>query len=151
MPNEAIEILLMTERDLKAVSEIEKLSGLSVWGIKNYKSELERPDAFLFVAKKDGKIIGFVSARLITPVVEIFNIAVLPEFRKQGIGGKLFGEILIGAVKNGAKVCWLEVRESNKTARKFYENLKFENVGKRKNYYTNPAEDSILLEFKIGD
>jgi ribosomal-protein-alanine N-acetyltransferase len=105
----------------------------------------------LFIAKMNGKIIGFISARLIAPEMEIFNIAVLPEFRKQGIGGKLFGQILDCAVKNEAKVCWLEVRESNKIARKFYENLKFEIVGKRKNYYTNPAEDAILLEFKIGN
>jgi ribosomal-protein-alanine N-acetyltransferase len=149
MQNKKIEILPMTANDLEAVAEIELLSGLNQWGVESYKSELAKNENLLYVAKSKEKTIGFVFARLITPIVEIINIAVLPEFRKQGIGHKLFETILAKGVESGCRECWLEVRESNETARRFYEKLNFQNVGRRKKYYSFPVEDALLLNYKI--
>jgi ribosomal-protein-alanine N-acetyltransferase len=127
------------------------LSGLNQWGIENYKSELKRADSVFYAAKLEQQVIGFVLARLITPQVEIFIIAVLPQFRKQGIGQKLCQKTFETAIKYDCKKCWLEVRESNQTARAFYENLKFQIVGRRKRYYQFPVEDALLLERIIDD
>lgn len=151
MQNKKIEIFPATAEDLEAIAEIESLSGLSQWGIESYKSELARDENLFYVARSEGKVIGFVFARLITPEIEIFNIAVLPDFRKQGIGRKLFETILELAVDRGCRECWLEVRESNLAARRFYEKLNFQNVGRRKNYYQFPVEDALLLGYKIDN
>jgi ribosomal-protein-alanine N-acetyltransferase len=151
MSNKKIEILPAAYSDLEAIAEIEMLSGLNQWGVESYKSELAKDENLFFVAKSKEKIVGFVFARLITPTVEIFNIAVLPECRKHGIGRKLFEKILERAIESSCLECWLEVRESNLSAREFYEKLGFQNVGRRKNYYRFPVEDALLLEFKIAD
>lgn len=151
MQNKKIEILPARPEDLSAIAEIEALSNLNQWGTENYKSELGKDENLFFVAREGHKIVGFVFSRLITPAVEIFNIAVLPEFRKQGIGRKLLDAILERAVKAGCRECWLEVRESNLEARRFYEKLNFQNVGRRKNYYRFPVEDALLLEFKMDN
>lgn len=149
MQNKKIEIFPATADDLEAIAEIELLSGLSLWGTESYKSELARDENLFYVAKSDGKVVGFVFARPITPEIEIFNIAVLSEFRKQGIGRKLFETILELAVDRGCRECWLEVRESNLAARRFYEKLNFQNAGRRKNYYRSPVEDALLLRYII--
>lgn len=149
MQNKKIEISPATAEDLEAIAEIESLSGLSPWGIESYKSELAKKDNLFYVARSEGKVNGFVFARPITPEIEIFNIAVLPEFRKQGIGQKLFETILGLAVDRGCRECWLEVRESNLAAHRFYEKLNFQNVGRRKNYYRFPIEDALLLRYII--
>lgn len=151
MPNKKIEILAASSGDLEAIAEIESLSGLNQWGIESYRTELAKEENLFFVARSEEKIVGFIFARPITPTVEIFNIAVSPECRKQGIGRKLFETILERAVERGCAECWLEVRESNLPAREFYEKLGFQNVGRRKNYYSFPIEDALLLEFKIAN
>ena len=149
MQNNKIEILPAVVGDLETIANIESLSGLNGWGIENYNSELGKSENLFYVAKFGGKTIGFILARPITPVVEIFNIAVLPDFREKGIGRILFDKILERAVEHNCLECWLEVRESNRAARRFYEKLGFENVGRRKNYYSFPVEDALLLEYKI--
>lgn len=151
MQNNQFEILPMTENDIKSVEEIESISGLSQWGAENYKYELKRDDSVLFVAKLKRQIVGFVFARLIKPEFEILNVAVLPEFKKQGIGRKLFERTLENAIKNDCQKCWLEVRESNRSARTFYEKLNFRIVGRRKKYYQFPVEDALLLEYIIDN
>ena len=151
MQSKDVAILLATEGDLGAVSEIELLSNLNQWGIENHKSELLKDGNLFYVAKNQQMVAGFIFSRLITPVVEIFNIAVHPHFRKQGIGEKLFKTVLERAIKAGCKECWLEVRESNEAAIRFYEKLNFKNVGRRKKYYQFPTEDALLLEYKIDD
>ena len=150
MDNAKIIIEKMKESDADFVERIEKDCGLGEWGKNVYLSELKRPEALLFVAKNKDETIGFVSARLITKIVEILNIAVLPEYRKRGIGNLLLKKILQNARSSGCESCWLEVRESNTAARNFYQTSGFEIAGKRKNYYSNPAEDAILLNLDLG-
>jgi ribosomal-protein-alanine N-acetyltransferase len=150
MQNKKIEISPATVEDLEAIADIESLSGLSRWGTENYKAELEKDENLFYVARSEERIVGFVFSRLIIPEVEIFNIAILPKFRKQGIGRKLFETILELAIDRDCQECWLEVRESNLEARRFYEKLNFQNVGRRKNYYRFPVEDALLLRYVIA-
>ncbi|MDQ4122024.1 MAG: ribosomal protein S18-alanine N-acetyltransferase [Acidobacteriota bacterium] len=151
MQNKEIEILPPTAEELEAIAQIETLSGLSNWGTESYKYELQKKESLFFIARSEGKVIGFVFARLIKPEIEILNIAILPELRKQGVGRKLFEKILELAEQIGCSECWLEVRESNLVAQRFYEKLGFQNIGRRKNYYQFPVEDAFLLNFKIGN
>jgi len=69
---------------------------------------------------------------------EILNIAVSPEFRRMGIATALIHSI------EDAEV-FLEVRESNRVAQKLYENLGFEDVGRRPGYYDAPPETAIVM------
>ena len=52
---------------------------------------------------------------------------------------------------NGAKVVYLEVRESNKAARALYEKWAFIEAGRRKSYYQEPLEDALVLKFYFSD
>jgi [ribosomal protein S18]-alanine N-acetyltransferase len=101
------------------------------------------------VVEQSGSVVGFVIGRQVEDEWEIENIAVTGEARRCGLGSRLVGELLDLVRGRGGKSVFLEVRESNRAARSLYEKWAFIEVGRRKMYYQNPAEDALLLKFKF--
>jgi ribosomal-protein-alanine N-acetyltransferase len=126
------------ERDLVGIAEIQAAAPeASQWNPGDYLGYDCR------VAEQAGRVVGFlVSRRLAGGESEILNLAVAPDARRQGIGRQLWAAYLAG---NPGEV-FLEVRESNEAARRFYERLGFELVTKRLQYYSNPAESAIVMK-----
>lgn len=92
---------------------------------------------------------GFLIARFLTPECELENIAVSPVVRRRGIGRQLLDVLKLAASETNCESVFLEVRESNKAARAFYESVGFKSDGRRKTYYSNPSEDAILYRLAI--
>lgn len=95
-------------------------------------------------ARRKPTIAGFLVARHLGSEWELENIVVDPASRRKGLGTGLLGEFLRRAESAGSEFVHLEVRKSNRPARAFYEKCKFKEIGRRKSYYSNPAEDAIL-------
>ncbi|HEY3974755.1 MAG TPA: ribosomal protein S18-alanine N-acetyltransferase [Candidatus Sulfotelmatobacter sp.] len=98
----------------------------------------------------DVLLVGFLVARHVAPEWELENIVVNPLARRKGIGNRLLDALLAAAQQTNSNAVFLEVRESNLAARSFYETAGFEQTGRRKLYYANPAEDAMLYRRKIG-
>ena len=150
----------MTDCYIREVKHIEEECYLSYWSADDYRNEINRPDSLLFVAKLESKVIGFLVSRLITTnlkllessensgsdaEIEIYNLAVKPISQQQGIGQRLINHLLDSTKKIASKTFWLEVRESNITAIKFYKRNGFNTISKRKSFYSNPNEDGIIM------
>jgi ribosomal-protein-alanine N-acetyltransferase len=75
----------------------------------------------------------------------ITTFAVLPAWRRQGVGARLLIELLDMAVGMGASVATLEVRLSNRAARSLYERFGFHPVGLRPRYYSDNHEDALIM------
>ena len=89
-------------------------------------------------------VAGFLVARtLAAQEHEILNLAVAPEFRRQGVGRALVS----GLLERAPGEVYLEVRPSNTGARRFYQMLGFEEVTTRPDYYEYPPESAIVLKF----
>jgi ribosomal-protein-alanine N-acetyltransferase len=101
------------------------------------------------VVEQDGSLVGFIVGRQVDDEWEIENIAVTGAARRCGLGSRLVGELLDLVRNRGGKSVFLEVRESNRAARSLYEKWAFIEVGRRKMYYQNPAEDALILKFKF--
>lgn len=101
------------------------------------------------VVEQEAQVVGFIIARQVKDEWEIENIAVTGAARRRGLGSRLVGELLDLARSRGGKSVFLEVRESNRAARSLYEKWAFIEVGRRKTYYQNPAEDALVLQFKF--
>ncbi|HLI86217.1 MAG TPA: ribosomal protein S18-alanine N-acetyltransferase [Bryobacteraceae bacterium] len=98
----------------------------------------------LRVAAEGARVAGFLVGRTLAPREhELLDLAVAPEFRRQGIGKALLRDWL----KRARGDVFLEVRPSNSTARLFYKLLGFQEVGSRPDYYRNPSEPAIVLKF----
>lgn len=94
-------------------------------------------------------ILGFLIARLLTSDCELENIAVSPAVRRRGIGRQLLECLNRAASEANCESVFLEFRESNQTARAFYERVGFKPDGRRKSYYSNPSEDAILYRLQV--
>jgi [ribosomal protein S18]-alanine N-acetyltransferase len=125
--------------DLEAVARIQVLSpGASQWDPADYLAH------DFTVAVCEGRVAGFVVARRVGEgESEVLNLAVEPAQRRRGIARLLLDEIKLqhrGAI-------FLEVRESNQNARRFYRSLGFQEITVRQGYYCNPPESAIVMKF----
>ena len=96
------------------------------------------------------RLAGYAFARVIAGEAEILNIAVLPSFRRRGIGGRLLDAAVMAVKTGGAAEVFLEVRESNAAARALYVARGFRPVGLRTDYYRKPRENAVILRLDVG-
>ena len=144
----ALRITTMTSADqIDSVLAIEEASFTSPWTREMYLSELEnRNVSYCFLASYDeGPAIGFCSFWRVLDELHINNLAVLPDFRHRGIGAELLAFVLRYGAGLGARRATLEVRRSNTPALMLYDRFGFTVAGIRRDYYTNPQEDALIL------
>ncbi len=91
------------------------------------------------------KIIGYSVICCAYDQADLANIAVLPEFRRNGIGQILLEEIFKKCIETGVLELFLEVRASNVPAISLYKKNGFVEIGKRRNYYSRPKEDALVM------
>jgi ribosomal-protein-alanine N-acetyltransferase len=143
----------MTEHDLLDVVELEEKSGLSRWGWGAYYSELQSANRNLMLVARARQsvtgsheaILGYIVARHVAGELHINNVAVRETFRRRGIGSQLLNSVVEEARREGAKIAFLEVRSGNKGAQALYEKCGFRGIARRRNYYTAPLEDAIVM------
>lgn len=153
---EQIAIVEMHAADLDEVVAIERESNLSPWGRAGYLEELWNPDAVLLVARQSRtqlaperrSIIGFATGRIVTAAAELHinNIAVSATFQQAGMGSRLLRALLARGRAAGATSALLEVRVSNRPAQALYARFGFAVIGERRDYYSNPAENALVMQ-----
>ena len=135
------------ERDLEGVLGVEAESFTNPWTRDMYAWELQnRSVCHIYVVRvPDVPVAGFCAFWLVFDEIHINNVAVRPQLRGRGLGTALMRHVLAEAKQFGAKRATLEVRASNAAARRLYERLGFYVAATRRNYYTNPVEDALIL------
>ena len=125
------------------------------------KSEDQKFERIAWVAEGDGAsqperippaghgIFAFLIAHRVAAAWELENIVVAATARRRGIGQRLLGELIQQVRSTQCSEISLEVRESNRDARSLYRKAGFEEVGLRRNYYSNPPEDAILCRLRF--
>lgn len=132
-------------------------TNLSQWTASNYLEELKNPRAIMRrLAGDDNSTLGFVVGRLVTgnevetrPDAEIYNIAVRLDQQGQGYGQQLFEVFAKTCRETLVTSIWLEVRESNQKAIRFYEKNGFMRVQTRSSFYENPRENALLMRLVL--
>lgn len=138
---------LQSAADLDAVLALEEASFHNPTTREWYEGELKRPDVcFIYVLRTaEHPVTAFCAFWLVVDHAHINNLAVRPDLRGRGLGTQLLAAIVTEAAHLGAEVLTLEVRASNEPALRLYAKGGFERSGLRKNYYTNPVEDALIL------
>ena len=120
--------------------EIFKSSAFS----KSYLNTLIKGDnSFIYVYLIDDKVCGYLMILDSIDVYEILAIATIEEYRNKGIAQELLDKIK-------TKDIFLEVRESNKVAINFYKKNNFKEISIRKNYYSEPTENAIIMKLEVN-
>lgn len=135
----------MRAEDAAYVAEIERKSFSEPWHEKEFTKASAADNYIYLVAEHNNKIIGYAGCVFAADEADITNIAVDFEVRRMGIGRRLLLCLVEQAQKAGLANIFLEVRVSNEAARELYVQTGFEAVGLRKNFYSKPAEDGILM------
>jgi len=115
------------------------------WSGQAIDNALAASPGYHFVCIVDGAVAGFISGRRITVEAEILNLAVKPEFRRQGLGQALVHVVLERFGRDGVLQVFLEVRESNHSAISFYRRLGFREIGRREACYSDPPEAALVM------
>ena len=135
----------MTADHVSQVAELEKICFSDPWSENSITYELTNPLSLWLVAVEGDKVAGYVGSQSVMGESDMMNVAVHPDFRRQGVAEKLVLELVAALAKNDNHCLTLEVRASNVSAISLYEKLGFAQVGLRKNYYRNPKEDALIL------
>lgn len=135
----------MTAEDTSAVAEIESECFSSPWTKQGLLSETENPSAQFFVLEKENEIVAYMGMHIVLDECYIANVAVKSTHRKNGYGQLLVENALAVAKDNSCAFITLEVRISNSPAISLYEKCGFEKVGERKNFYSCPTENALIM------
>ena len=140
--------MIIKKLDASHVSQIaalEKICFSNPWSEKSIASELENPLSLWLAAESEGMVVGYVGSQTVLGETDMMNIAVHPDYRRQGIAAALANALIASLKDAGSHSLTLEVRASNAPARALYDSLGFSQAGLRKNYYRNPKEDALIL------
>lgn len=135
----------MTEADLAQICAIEQETFSDPWSEEDFKYAVSAPSNEYLVAEIDGEVVGYCGLWGIAGEGYIYNVAVKKEYRKQRIGYQMLQQLIKQAETKGIASFTLEVRITNLPAIKLYEALGFEQVGVRKDFYSKPKEDAVIM------
>lgn len=139
----------MQLKDVKAIAELETVCFSDPWSENSIASELNNRLSFWLVAEVDDRVVGYVGSQSVLDGADMMNLAVAPGYRRRGIGDALVNALVSHLQQNGVIVLLLEVRASNAPAISLYQNLGFEQVGRRPNYYHHPREDALIMRKEL--
>ncbi len=135
----------MTAAHLDGVCAIENACFAHPWSRQSIEEELDNETSLFYVAVEDGQVVGYIGMSFVLDEGYIYNVAVKADCRKNGVGSALIQTLVTHCRKNNFAFLTLEVRESNAPARSLYEKFGFIKVGERKNYYSDPTENAVLM------
>ena len=148
-----IEIRQAKLYDVPALARIERDSFDSPWSADEITKDVTSDDGSIYVAVAiiEDERAGYADMRIIKGESQIYNIAVAPEFRKQGIGEALLDHMVRKSEELWLSIITLEVRAGNEAAMALYEKMGFRKVGTRPGYYAKGSEDAVLMDKVLGE
>lgn len=133
------------DSDLATITRIEHETFSRPWSLRSFEDLLRLTPALMLVAEVEGTLSGYAVGYVAADVAELANLAVRKESRGRGVGRALLDAVLAESFRRGALAVFLDVRASNLTALALYESASFAAVARRRDYYSHPVEDAIVM------
>ncbi len=132
------------------LSELDKMCvGADGWSADSFSSEAEKDNGYVLYVVDNENVIALLSGYSAVGEADITSIAVHPEYRRKGLALRLI-ERFIEMIPDDAESIFLEVRESNAPAIALYEKCGFERLSVRKNFYSQPRENAVVMQKKLN-
>ena len=143
-----VELFPLEMQYCERVAEISKKYLPEAWSYAAICDVLKYDNNIYYVAKDTNTdiVVGFAGILIVADEAELLNIAVSSDYRRNGIAKRLLEHLIAVARKQGAYRMLLEVRSSNEGAKVLYNQIGFSELAIRKNYYSGPTEDAIIME-----
>lgn len=144
-------IRFMTDGDIPAAAALERLCFSAPWSEASFHSAMKSGVTLFLALCREKNMIGYAGIQLIADQGYVTNIAVHPDSRRQGGGRALLHALLDLGRKRGLSTLSLEVRPSNLPAVSLYTAAGFIEAGRRKNFYSRPPEDGLILTYYYNE
>lgn len=118
--------------------------GADGWSAESFRSEAAKDNGIVLYIAESGDILALLTAYTAAGEADITSVAVAPEHRRRGLAMALLGE-LEHLLPGDTESIFLEVRESNSGAVALYEKCGFRRLSVRKNFYTSPRENAVVM------
>ena len=136
----------MLPSDTEAIRELECDIFSDAWSENNIKDSIESNFDYCMVIEEDYRVLAYIIFRVNEDEAELFRIATDKQYRGLGCGHKLMNFMISNLRKMKVKKVFLEVRSKNTAAIRLYENYGFKKIGIRREYYSAPLDDALLME-----
>ena len=140
----------LTSENISGVAELEELCFSLPWSKKALELLCNGENVGFVALDGEKRVVAYGGMVCVLDEGQITNIAVHPDFRRRKIGEQIVSALLGYGEEKGISLYSLEVRESNQAAISLYQKLGFISVGNRKNFYSNPTENAIIMIKNIG-
>lgn len=149
--------MILIEKDnntdlCRDIGVIEKECFSVPWTSRSIESQIMTDGSICVLIRddrSDNRPVGYICGQSVSDECELYRIAVLPAYRKQGIADRLMSYFLDKCRENGIKNVFLEVRCDNEPAKHLYGKHGFCEVGRRRNYYTEPICDALIYKAEL--
>lgn len=140
-----MDYIKMQESHVIQIADLEQKCFSDPWSENSIRYELRNPLSKWLVAVNGDRVVGYVGSQTVLGETDMMNLAVDPDYRKQGIGETLVAKLIELLMAEQVHCLTLEVRASNAPAIALYEKMGFLQVGRRPNYYHHPKEDALIM------
>ena len=137
----------MKKEDIPAIMILEKELFSTTWEEEMFIEEINKQYAYI-VEIKD-KIIGYICGWKLLDEFNVTNIAIATDYQRKGFAKALVQFLMSKLLDEKCFKFFLEVRESNDSAKKLYKKMGFSVIGSRKNYYHSPDENALVLGINL--
>lgn len=146
--NLMVDICEMRSQHVDEVYRISKQAFPLPWAKEELIRETTNPNALNLVALYEERVIGYVQCWYTLDSADIINVAVAPEYKRQGVGHRLIRDLILHLKERNVENVFLEVRVSNLPAQKLYRSMGFISLSRRERYYVN-GEDALVMNLQI--
>ena len=138
----SLEIRKAQENDIAEIAALERECFSDPWSVESLR---DTAGTLTLIATDNSTVVGYIITRCVAGEAELFRICVKEEARRHGTGRLLLMRGIEAAREDGAGKMFLEVRSQNAPARALYASTGFMEAGLRKNYYSDPEDDAVIM------
>ena len=145
------EIKKINDQNIEAVFKLYQKINLYNKRSVTFLETMKKPYHIGFCGYMNNTLSSFISTIHVLDEIDIIEIGVIKEQRRQGIAHKLVSHLQKHCIKNGIRKIFLCVAENNIAAISLYEKTGFNKIGIRKNYYFRDGflSDSYEYSWKV--
>ena len=142
------EIVRLKKEFIPEIAQIEKLCFSDPWSEEGLEKLLE--DGYVcLLALVDGVVAGYVGMYFVLDEGNIINVATHPSYRRRGLAKALLKKLDEASLELDLRELYLEVRLGNESAKALYASNGWYVIGTRKNFYSHPTEDAVLMKKEL--
>ena len=139
------EVIIARRAHIPAIAELEKQTFKHPWSENSLQMFFEGEGAYCVACMENGDLVSYCTVTTVLDEAQIINVASAPKHKNKGCAKATIELVLDEAKRRNISSVSLEVRESNVPAISLYESFGFSVAGKRKDFYTEPRENALVM------